>query len=140
MAEQKQKTSLRAIQWKRFFRAPDAQLLDKLYVPALSRAVRYDRCCAYFSSRVLSVAARGFGGFIQNLLTYGEKIPKPAARLLVNEQLESQDLAALLASGDQSKLIDLLLQQFQTPQPVELPVLHLGPWVGRAEHPITQTL
>ena len=112
----KQSTSLRAVQWKRFLRAPDAQLLDELYVPALSRAVRYDRCCAYFSSRVLSVAARGFGGFIQNLLTLGEDIPKPAARLLVNEQLDPGDLNALLASGDASQLIEKLLKQFVTPK------------------------
>jgi len=112
----KQSTSLRAVQWKRFLRAPDAQLLDELYAPALSRAVRYARCCAYFSSRVLSVAARGFGGFIHNLLTLGEDIPKPAARLLVNEQLDPGDLNALLASGDASQLIEKLLKQFVTPK------------------------
>jgi len=109
-------TSLRAVEWKRFVRAPDAQLLDDLYVPALSRAVRYDRCCAYFSSHVLAVAARGFGRFIQNLLTYGDDLPKPAARLLVNEQLDPQDLDALLATGDQNHLIRKLLKQFKTPQ------------------------
>jgi len=52
-------TSLREVEWKRFVRAPDAQLLDELYIPALSRAVRYDRCCAYVSSHVLALAARG---------------------------------------------------------------------------------
>ncbi|MCK4473129.1 MAG: HNH endonuclease, partial [Anaerolineae bacterium] len=107
---------LRKVEWKRFVRAPDAQLLDELYIPALSRAVRYDRCCAYFSSHILAVAARGFGGFIQNLLTYGDDLPRPAARLLVNEQLDPQDLDALLTTGDQSHLIRKLLKQFKTPQ------------------------
>ena len=116
MADSQPLPTLRDVEWKRFLRAPDAQLLDDLYVPALSRAVRYDRCCAYFSSRVLAVAARGFGGFIQNLLTYSDQLSKPAARLLVNQQLDQQDLDALLATDDQSRLIDKLLKQFKTPQ------------------------
>lgn len=110
------KQSLKEVAWKRFLRAPDAQLLDELYVPALSRATRYDRCCAYFSSQVLAVAARGFGGFIENLLAYGDTLPKPAARLLVNEQIDAEDLDALSATGDQTHLIDHLLKKFKTPQ------------------------
>ena len=109
-------TGLRQTSWKRFLRAPDAQLLEELYVPALGQAVGYDRCCAYFSSRVLAIAARGFGGFIQNLLTGGDTLPQPAARLLVNEQLDPRDLEALLSTGDPQALIEKLLQEFQTPQ------------------------
>lgn len=116
MTKSKKPTSLRKVSWNRFLRAPDAQLLDELYIPALSRAVRYDRCCAYFSSHILAVAARGFGGFIQNLLIYGDDLPRPAARLLVNEQLDQQDVDALLTTGDQSQLIRQLLKQFKTPQ------------------------
>ena len=56
--------ALRARTWKRFLRGPDPVLMDELYVPGLSGAVRYDRCCAYFSSSVLSAAARGFGHLI----------------------------------------------------------------------------
>jgi superfamily II DNA or RNA helicase len=108
--------SLRSVEWPRFLRGPDAQLLERLYIPALSRAVRYDRCCAYFSSQVLAAAARGFGGFIENLLAHGERLTRPAARLLVNETLDPQDLEALLTTGDQSGLIKRLLQQFKTPQ------------------------
>jgi superfamily II DNA/RNA helicase len=108
--------SLRSVAWKRFIHAPDAELLEALYVPALSRAVRYDRCCAYFSSSVLSTAARGFGGFIQNLLALGDAAPKPSARLLVNEQLNPRDLDALLATGDDRILGEKLLKQFKTPQ------------------------
>ena len=106
---------LRSLPWKRFLRAPDARLVDELYAPALRRAVSYDRCCAYFSSRVLAVAARGFGGFIENLLKLGDNAPKPCARLLVNEQLEPADIQALLTTGDQSKLVEKLLKQFKTP-------------------------
>jgi SNF2 family DNA or RNA helicase len=119
MAKPQRNTSgqtLRAVKWKRWLRAPDNLLRDELYDPALSRAVRYDRCCAYFTSNVLAVAARGFGGFIENLRTFGESVPKPSARLLVNEQLNASDLNALLMTGDQSKLIEKLLKQFKTPK------------------------
>jgi SNF2 family DNA or RNA helicase len=119
MAKGQPKTSrqsLRAVKWKRWLRAPDNLLRDELYDPALSRAVRYDRCCAYFTSNVLAVAARGFGGFIENLRTLGQSVPKPSARLLVNEQLNPSDLNALLMTGDQSKLIEKLLKQFKTPK------------------------
>lgn len=107
---------LRDVKWQRFLHGPDAELLENLYIPALSRAVRYDRCCAYFSSHVLAVAARGFGGFIQNLLNLGDTAPKPAARLVVNEELDPADLKALLSTGDQKPLIEKLLAQFKTPR------------------------
>ncbi|MBM3214089.1 hypothetical protein FJZ36_04160 [Candidatus Poribacteria bacterium] len=116
MARRKKPGSLRSVAWKRFVHAPDAELLESLYVPALSRAARYDRCCAYFSSSVLSTAARGFGGFIQNLLALGDGAPKPSARLLVNEQLNPRDLDALLATGDDRNLGGQLLKQFKSPQ------------------------
>ena len=107
--------SLRTVKWEKHLRAPDPQLVEKLYVPALERAVHYDRCCAYFCSSVLAAAARGFGGLVQNILKHGDKIPKPAVRLLVNEQLSQEDLDALLAKGDYDPLIKQLLKQFKTP-------------------------
>ena len=116
MTKSSQDIGLRAVSWVRFLHAPDAQLLDELYVPALSRAVHYDRCCAYFSSHVLAVAARGFGGFIENLLRHGGDLPKPAARLLVNQQLDPDDLDALLTTGEEGPAIRDLLRQFRTPQ------------------------
>lgn len=107
---------LSEVAWKPHLHAPEAHLANELYAPALSRAVRYDRCCAYFSSRVLAVAARGFGGLIQNLIKPGQTAPKPAVRLLVNEQLDPGDLHALLTTGNQSGLIEKLLKQFKTPK------------------------
>lgn len=108
--------SLRSTEWPRFLRGPDARLLENLYIPALSRAVRYDRCCAYFSSHVLAVAARGFGGFIENLQAHEGELSKPAARLLVNEQLDPEDLDALLTREDPEPLIKKLCRQFKTPR------------------------
>ena len=65
-------SSLRSKTWERFIRGPDPQLLEKLYVPALSESIRYDRCCAYFSSSVLAAAARGFGKLIERLIAMGD--------------------------------------------------------------------
>ena len=87
--------SLREVAWPRFLRAPDGQLVARLYEPGLRRAVRYDRCCAYFSSSVLAAAASGFGAFIQRIVD-GAITKKPALRLLVNEELAEPDVRALL--------------------------------------------
>src|SRR5437870_609025 len=90
--------SLRAREWRRFVRGPDQALLDELYVPALSAAIRYDRCCAYFSSSVLAAAARGFGRLIERLVAAGDSAPRPAVRLIVNEELAEEDARALTES------------------------------------------
>jgi superfamily II DNA/RNA helicase len=108
--------SLKSVKWKIHISGPDEQLLDNLYVPALERAVHYDRCCSYFSSSVLAAAASGFAGIIKNILDHSDKIPKPAIRLLINEQLDQQDLKALLSKGDYEPLIRKLLKQFKTPR------------------------
>ena len=61
--------------WKRFIQGPDSDVLQALYLPGLSMARYYDRCCAYFSSTVLAAAARGFGPFIQQLIALGTWLP-----------------------------------------------------------------
>ncbi len=108
--------ALRDVSWRRFLRGPDAELLEELYVPALRAALRYDRCCAYFCSSVLAVAARGFGGLIQNLLDVRDEAPQPAVRLLVNEQLAPQDVAALLSHQDETLLENKLLRGLTNPR------------------------
>lgn len=105
--------SLRAYGWKRFMRGPDQELLEELYVPMLSAAVRYDRCCGYFSSSVLAAAARGFGKMIERLVSLGDSAPHPAVRLLVNEDLDPQDVQALLETGQSAALEKLLLTRFK---------------------------
>ncbi|MFI5379496.1 MAG: SNF2-related protein [Tepidisphaerales bacterium] len=104
---------LRGRKWQRFLRGPGPMLLDELYVPALGAAVRYDRSCAYFSSSVLAAAARGFAGLIERLISLGDEAPRPAARLVVNEHLETQDVQALMETGDTSKLEDALRRRFK---------------------------
>jgi superfamily II DNA or RNA helicase len=108
--------SLKARSWPRFLRGPDQELLEKLYVPMLSEAVRYDRCCAYFSSSVLAAAARGFGKLIERLWALRDKVPKPALRLVVNEELTAEDARALTETGDLSELEEILQKRFKTPK------------------------
>lgn len=109
-------SGLRARGWRRFIRGPDPTLLDELYVPALAAAVRYDRCCAYFSSSVLAAAARGFAGLIGRLLDLGEQAPRPAVRLVVNEELSEADVRAMTETGDLSALEARLKKRFTTPR------------------------
>ena len=107
---------LRSQTWRRFLSAPDPSLVRELYEPGLSRSIRYDRCCAYFSSSVLAAAARGFGPLIERLLAMGDSAPRPAIRLLVNEELQDADVKALVERGDTSALEELLTQRLGTPQ------------------------
>jgi SNF2 family DNA or RNA helicase len=102
--------------WKRFLRGPDPTLLEELYVPALGEAIRYNRCCSYFSSSVLAAAARGFGRLIERLEILGEKAPRPAIRLVVNEELVEEDVRAMIETGDLSKLEEQLKRRFKSPK------------------------
>ena len=122
---------LRGRDWPRFVVGPDPSLLDDLYVPALGEAVRYERCCAYFSSSVLAAAARGFGRFIERLESMGEAAPRPAVRLLVNEYLEEDDARALMEQGDVERLELLLHKRFATPrQALEEARLRMLAWLA----------
>lgn len=101
--------SLRARAWDRFLSGADSVLLERLYLPALESAVRYDRCCAYFSSSVLAAAARGFSAFLQRYL-HAPPPDTPPIRLLVNEQLDERDVRALMATGYSARLEQRLLK------------------------------
>ena len=114
--EQMAPGSLLSKTWERWLQGPDPQLLEKLYVPALSEAIRYDRCCAYFSSSVLAAAARGFGKLIERLIAMGDAAPKPAIRLVVNEELAVEDVRALTEAADFSGLEKALKCRFKNPK------------------------
>lgn len=127
------KSNLRRHRWPRFLRGPDPALLEQLYVPALREAVRYDRCCSYFSSSVLAAAARGFAGLIERLIALGDKAPRPAVRLVVNEELAAEDVRAMVESGDTSALEEALQKRFKTPRDVlEKQRLAMLGWLVRA--------
>lgn len=107
---------LRGRVWKRFVAGPDKEILEELYQPGLARALRYDRCCAYFSSSVLAAAARGFAALIERLETIGPAAPKPAVRLVVNEELSEEDVKAMAEKGDNSALEAALQRRFKNPK------------------------
>jgi len=108
--------NLRGCDWQRFLRGPDEEVLEKLYVPALSESVRYDRCCSYFSSSVLSAAARGFAGLIRRLEAQDPPADCAPIRLLVNEELSEADVDALTETGDLHALERHLNKRFKTPK------------------------
>ena len=110
--------SMKKHEWLRFISGPDQMLLERLYVPALGEALRYDRCCAYFSSSVLSAAARGFAKLIERLGALGDAAPHPAIRLVVNEELDEDDVRAVVETGDTSALETLLLKRLKSPKEI----------------------
>ena len=127
-----QGTGLRSRQWKRFLRGPDQTLLNDLYVPALSHAIRYDRCCSYFSSTVLAAAARGFGKLIERLIAMGDEAPRPAVRLVVNEELARDDVKALIETGDTKALEKQLLERLEPPkEALEKERLQMLGWLAK---------
>lgn len=81
---------LRDITWKVGYRQSDGDLLHRFYIPALERAVSYDRMTGYFSAQALSLAARGIQGLINN----GGKM-----RLIVGCTLEADEIEALEAAA-----------------------------------------
>jgi hypothetical protein len=69
-------------------------ILHDFYIPALQRAVRYDRVAGYFRSTSLAAASQGFSAFVN-------KVGK--MRLLVGADLEPHDVEAIL-KGEQERL------------------------------------
>jgi superfamily II DNA or RNA helicase len=125
--------NLLGFRWQRFIRGPDKELVEKLYEPGLKRAVLYDRCCSYFSSSALAAAARGYAGLIRRLLQLDKAAPRPAVRLLVNEELAEADVQALTERGDAEALAKRLQSRFKNPQDaLERERLSMLAWLLRA--------
>lgn len=77
---------LREVEWETHYETGYHDLVDDFYVPALSRAVQYDRKAGFFSSDALAVAAAG----VARLLKRGGRM-----RLLVGVRLSEQDARAI---------------------------------------------
>ena len=67
------------------------EALREFYVPALSRAVRYDRSVGYFRSSSLAVAAKGLSRFIAGGGT---------ARFLIGAEVGEDDRAAMIGAAE----------------------------------------
>lgn len=69
-------------------------ILHDFYIPALQRAVRYDRVAGYFRSTSLAAASQGFSAFSDK---------QGQMRLLVGADLEPHDVEAII-QGEQERL------------------------------------
>lgn len=84
-----------------FIEGRPVDMLRDFYVPALSRAVRYDRVAGYFRSSSLAAASQGFSAFVGR---------QGKMRLIVGADLELEDVKAILA-GDAARLAQCLNRQ-----------------------------
>ena len=69
-------------------------ILQDFYIPALCRAVEYDRVAGYFRSSSLAVASQGFSAFVGR---------QGRMRLIIGADLTPDDVKAVL-SGDSERL------------------------------------
>ena len=81
-------------------------VLHDFYIPALQRAVRYDRVAGYFRSTSLAAASQGYTAFLKHGGTM---------RLVVGADLQVQDVAAILR-GNKQRLSDHLMAELETPE------------------------
>lgn len=93
--------TLQDLHVRRSYDTGDAGLdvLSEFYVPALEASRSYDRLAGFFSSRALSVAAKGIAGLVNN----GGRM-----RLAVSPRLQPDDIAAL-RDGVRGAELDALL-------------------------------
>ena len=96
--------------------------IPNFYIPVLSRAIRLDRKVGYFTTRVLTLYARGLAGFIGN---------EGRMRLLVGARLEAEDVRAIEEGADLADVTRRsLLRAFQAPnEEVEVRRLRLLAWM-----------
>ncbi len=78
-------------------------VLHEFYIPALQRAVRYDRMAGYFRSSSLAAASQGYTAFLKH---------NGMMRMIVGADLLKQDVEAIIA-GNKQRLEDLLLKELE---------------------------
>jgi hypothetical protein len=99
------------------------RLLEAFYVPALSRAVRYDRSVGYFRSSSLAAATRGLTRFLNGGGTM---------RLLCGAELSAADRQALLGQGTfDGALGDRLAERLATEDDLVTRRLQVLAWLAR---------
>ncbi|MBW1953789.1 MAG: DEAD/DEAH box helicase family protein, partial [Deltaproteobacteria bacterium] len=93
-ADEKPQTTFRDYPWRLSYRTstltPDGKPLNILrdfYLPALRRAVAYDRVAGYFRSTSLAAASQGFSAFVAN---------QGKARFIVGADLAPEDVRTIL--------------------------------------------
>lgn len=71
---------------KKQYKTHEDELLGDFYLPLLGSAVKYDRISGFFSSTILSIAAEGFSGLIQN---------DGKMRLIISQYISVDDLKVM---------------------------------------------
>lgn len=88
------------IPWKLKYSLEDGDLLEKFYIPALSRAVRYDRSTGFFRAPVLTAASRGVEGLVRN---------NGRMRLIVGCTLDESEAEAIARGESLRKTVEARL-------------------------------
>lgn len=78
--------SLRDYPWKPTYESRHTNLVSEFFIPALQRSIRYDRIAGFYSSSVLTLAARGLAALIRNGGTM---------RLITGAVLSDKDIDAI---------------------------------------------
>jgi len=68
------------------YRSESDNLLEDFYIPALTTSTRYDRAVGFFSSAMLSYAAQGVSGLLEN---------NGSMRLIVGAELDAEEAEAI---------------------------------------------
>jgi len=89
--------------WPEALSPEDGDLVERFWVPALARAVRYDRLTGYFSAGALLLAARGLEALVRN---HGRM------RLLVGCTLEPPEIEAILRGEELARVVERHLAAF----------------------------
>lgn len=112
-AERGERIGFRSVAWRLTYDTgvpgPDGaptEILRDFYLPALSRAVAYDRVAGYFRSTSLAAAAQGFEAFVRH---------QGKARLVVGADLDRADVAAIL-KGEEARRDAALLAALGIPE------------------------
>lgn len=105
---------LREYRWEQCYATSDLRadgqpvdILHDFYIPALSRATRYDRVAGYFTSTSLAAASQGFSRFVGR----GGK-----ARFVVGLLLNREDTEAILQGNQQRAAEQMLAELEMAPQ------------------------
>lgn len=79
-------------------------MLNDFYVPVMAEAVRYDRLTGYFSSTILSLAARGVAGLVKNGGTM---------RLVSSPEFSVEDMAVLAGDSSAEEIDQVISDRFR---------------------------
>ena len=88
--------------WKISYSSDENNPVADFYIPALERAIQYDRKAGFFNSAILSKVARGLGAMLQN---------QGRMRLIMGCQFSPEDLQAIKQGYE---LRDALTQRLDT--------------------------